>query len=295
MRQVTGFLWNWRVLHEHDGDSLPASKLPLVHNAVIAACDALDGVKDGIIGDPRRCKFDPATLVCKGGDGADCLTEPQVAEVKSIYDGAHNPRTGKRIYSGWERGSEFLDNSPIGSWAGYFVGKDEPARLEFWRSWVFHDPAWDLRSFDFDKDLAFADHALPQIDSMDSNLTQFKQRHGRLLMYCGWADPVVPPEEGIGYYESVERATPGTPDFFRLFMVPGMGHCGGGPGPNTFDPLGTLDRWVSDGTPPDKIIASHLTDGKVDRTRPLCPWPQVARFKGSGNSDDAAQYVCKEE
>ena len=295
IRQVAGFLWNWRILHEHGGDSLPASKLPLVHNAVIAACDALDGVKDGIISDPRRCKFDPATLVCKGADGADCLTESQVAEVKSIYDGAHNPRTGERIYSGWERGSEFLDNSPIGSWAGYFVGKDEPARLEVWRSWVFHDPAWDLRSFDFDKDLAFADHVLPQIDSMDSDLTRFKQRHGKLLMYCGWADPVVPPEEGIGYYESVERATPGTPDFFRLFMVPGMGHCGGGPGPNTFDPLRTLDRWVSDGTPPDKIIASHLTDGKVDRTRPLCPWPQVARFKGSGNSDDAAQFVCKEE
>jgi len=295
IRQVTAFLWNWRVLHEHEGDTLPATKLPLLHNAVMAACDALDGIKDGIISDPRRCQYDPATLACKGADAADCLTESQVAMVRKIYNGARNRRTGKLIYSGWVRGSEFLDASPIGSWSGYFVGKDEPARLEFWRSWVFHDPAWDPRSFDFDQDLSFADRALPQIDSMDANLTPFKRRQGKLLMYYGWADPVVPPEEGIRYYESVERTTPGARDFARLFMVPGMGHCGGGPGPVAFDLLGTLDRWVSEGTAPDRIIASHSTDGKVDRTRPLCAWPQVAKWKGSGSTDDAARFECKGE
>ncbi|HKV79020.1 MAG TPA: tannase/feruloyl esterase family alpha/beta hydrolase [Candidatus Sulfotelmatobacter sp.] len=295
IRQVTAFLWNWRVLHEREGETLPSSKLPLLHNAVMAACDALDGVKDGIITDPRRCKFDPASLACKGADAADCLTESQVAQVRKIYDGARNPRTGEQIYSGWERGSEFLDGSTIGSWAGYFVGKDEPARLEFWRSWVFHDPSWDPRSFDFNQDVKFADQALPQIDSMDANLTPFNQRHGRLLMYYGWADPVVPPEEGIRYYESVERTTPGARDFARLFMVPGMGHCGGGPGPDAFDALGTLDHWVSEGEAPDKIVASHSSDGKIDRTRLLCPWPQAAKWKGSGSTDDAASFVCRAE
>jgi feruloyl esterase len=173
------------------------------------------------------------------------------------------------------------------------VGKEEPARLEFWRSWVFHDEAWDPRSFDFDKDLAFADWALPQIDSVDANLAPFKQRHAKLLMYFGWADPVVPPEEGIRYYESVQRTTPGARDFLRLFMVPGMGHCGGGAGPDTFDALGTLDHWVSGGTAPETIVASHSTEGKVDRTRPLCAWPLVARWKGSGSTDDAAAFACK--
>lgn len=293
IRQVTAFLWNWRVLREHEGEALPSTKLPLLHNAVMAECDALDGVKDGIISDPRRCKFDPASLTCKGADNADCLTESQVAQVRKIYDGVRNPRTGEQMYSGWERGSEFLDSSPIGSWAGYFVGKDEPARLEFWRSWVFHDPAWDARSFDFDRDVKFADRALPQIDSMDANLSPFMQRQGKLLMYYGWADPVVPPEEGIHYYESVEQRTAGAREFARLFMVPGMGHCGGGPGPDTFDTLGTLDRWVSGGTPPDKIVVSHLTGGKVDRTRLLCAWPQVAKWNGSGTTDDAASFKCQ--
>lgn len=295
IRQVTGFLWNWRVLDQDERDALPARKLQLLHAGAVAACDTLDGVKDGIISDPRRCKFDPRSLACKGADADDCLTEVQLAEVRKIYDGAHNPRTGQQIYSGWERGSEFLDNSPIGNWAGYFVGKQEPARLEFWRSWVFHDPAWDPHSFDFDKDLSFADNALPQIDSMDANLMPFKRRQGKLLMYHGWADPVVPPEEGIRYYESVQRTTPGTRDFFLLFMVPGMGHCGGGPGTDRFDVLGALDRWVTQGTAPNSIVASHASDGKVDRTRPLCPWPQVAKWKGSGSTDDASQFVCRAE
>jgi feruloyl esterase len=293
IRQVAAFLWNWRVLHEHEGESLPAAKLPMLHDAVMAACDALDGIKDGIISNPRLCKFDPSSLACKGADAADCLSQSQVAQVRKIYDGARNPRTGEQIYSGWERGSEFLDGSPVGSWAGYFVGKDEPARLEFWRSWVFHDPEWDPRSFDFDRDLKFADQALPQVDSMDANLTAFRRLQGKLLMYYGWADPVVPAEEGIRYYENIERTVPDTGDFARLFMLPGVGHCGGGPGPDTFDVLGTLDRWVSERAAPDNIVVSHSTDGKVDRTRLLCPWPQVAKWKGSGSTDDAGSFTCR--
>jgi feruloyl esterase len=128
---------------------------------------------------------------------------------------------------------------------------------------------------------------------MDANLTAFRRLQGKLLMYYGWADPVVPAEEGIRYYENIERTVPDTGDFARLFMLPGVGHCGGGPGPDTFDVLGTLDRWVSERAAPDNIVVSHSTDGKVDRTRLLCPWPQVAKWKGSGSTDDAGSFTCR--
>lgn len=285
IRLNVGFLWNWRVLHRDGAEPLPASKLSMIHTAVVAACDALDGIKDGLISEPRRCTFDPGALLCKGADQATCLTESQVSAVRRIYDGARNARTGARIFAGWERGSET-------GWGAYFVGHTEPARIEFWRYWVFSDPNWDPDSFDFDKDVAYADAQLGAISANDSNLTAFREHRGKLVMYQGWADPVVPPEDVIRYYESVGRTMGAVADFYRLFMVPGMSHCAGGAGPDSFDALGALDQWVTQGIAPDRIIASHSTNGKVDRTRPLCPWPQVARWKGSGSTDDAAQFVC---
>jgi feruloyl esterase len=163
---------------------------------------------------------------------------------------------------------------------------------------VFHDPGWDPRTFDFDRDVAYTDAKLAMLVANDAKLAPFRDRKGKLLLYHGWADPVAPPEDGIRYYESVQRASGGaekTAEFARLFLAPGMGHCGGGPGPNTFDSLGVLDRWVTSGTAPDRIVASHSIDGKVDRTRPLCPYPQVARWDGSGNIDDAASFSCGPE
>jgi feruloyl esterase len=160
---------------------------------------------------------------------------------------------------------------------------------------VFNDPNWDLRSFDFDRDLAYADSKMAAVNSNDPNLAAFKSRKGKLVMYHGWADPVVPPQDGVRYYESVERAMGGpdkTKEFFRLFMVPGMAHCSGGPGPNTFDAVGALDQWITKGAAPEKIIASHASNGTVDRTRPLCPYPQVARWKGTGSTDEAANFAC---
>ncbi|MBV9038591.1 MAG: tannase/feruloyl esterase family alpha/beta hydrolase [Acidobacteriaceae bacterium] len=289
-----GFLWSWRVLHRNAESALPALKLPLLYNTVMAACDALDGVKDGVINDPRRCHFDPAALLCKGGDSTSCLTEPQVTAVREIYSGAYNPRTGERLFPGWVRGSEALPDG-IGSWAAYFVEKPEPTRLDFWRYWVFHDPNWSPFSFDFDHDVVYVDTKLTAMTALDPNLSKLKQAGGKLLLYQGWADPVVPPEDTIGYFENVQRAMGGdaqTSSFVRLFLVPGMGHCMGGPGPNTFDGLRVLDRWVGEGIAPDQMIASHWTNGVVDRTRPLCPYPQVARWKGSGSTDDAASFTC---
>ncbi|HWY47848.1 MAG TPA: tannase/feruloyl esterase family alpha/beta hydrolase [Bryobacteraceae bacterium] len=285
---IAGFLWSWEAIHKDTPRPLPASKLPMIAKAVLAACDATDGLADGIIDDPRRCKFDPGTLLCKGDDGDNCLTAPQVESVKKVYDGAKNPRTGERIFAGWAHGTE-------ASWAPYFIDPAEARRNEFWRLWVFNDPNWDWRTFDFDRDLTYADAKMSVVNSIDPDLKPFKIRNGKLVMYHGWADSDVPPEDGVRYYEAVERAMGGpgqTTDFFRLFMVPGMGHCGGGAGPNTFDAVGALDQWVEHGTAPEKIVAAHIVNGMTDRTRPLCPYPQIAKWKGAGSIDEAATFVC---
>ena len=287
VRLNIGFMWSWLATHADASAPLPPSKLALINKAAIAACDADDGVKDGIIGEPLSCKFDPAVLQCNGVDRADCLTTSQVAAVRKIYDGAKNPRTGGRLYSGWVRGSE-------AGWSSYFVGQREPARLDFWRYWVFNDPNWDFHSFDFDRDAAYADTHMEFLTANDPDLSRFSELGGKLLIYQGWADPVVPPEDTIRYYESVVHAMGAdrASNAARLFLVPGMGHCSGGPGPSTFDGLAALDAWVVQGTAPSKIIATHATGGTVDRSRPLCPYPQVARWKGSGSTDEASNFEC---
>jgi feruloyl esterase len=270
------------------GAAFKPEDITLVHEAVLAACDAQDGIKDGIISDPLHCTFKPAALLCKGAESDACLTAPQVAAVQKVYDGAKNPRTGEQLFAGWVRGSEL-------GWAAYFVGHSEPARVDFWRYWVFGDPAWDPRTFDFDKDAAFADAAMASAAATNPDLKAFRAHGGKLLMYSGWADPVVPPADVVASYEALQKASGGTTsaqNFARLFMVPGMGHCQGGVGPATFDPISALDSWVTKKAAPEKIVASHSTNGKVDRTRPLCSYPQIAHWKGTGSSDDANQFVC---
>jgi feruloyl esterase len=297
IRLNAAFLWSWLAANPKGDKPLPASKLPMLNRAVVDACDALDGVKDGLISDPRRCRFDPAGLQCKGVDDASCLTPSEVTAVRSIYEGAKNPRTGERVFAGWARGSEALGGRG-GGWSAYFVGQREPARSDFWRLWVLDQPNWDPRAFTFDRELAEADRKIGFVDAIDPDLSAFQKNRGKLLMYHGWADPVVPPEDGIRYYEGVAKALGGADkvlSFFRLFMVPGMGHCNGGPGPNTFDALGALDQWVTNDAAPERIVASHSSNGSVDRTRPLCPYPQVAKWSGSGSIDDAAQFTCVAE
>ena len=196
-----GFVWSWFASNQSVEAQLPASKLPMIHRAVIDECDPLDGLKEGLISDPRRCKFDPAALLCRNGDQAACLTRPQVEAVRKIYSGAHNPRTGQRIFPGWVHGSET-------GWGAYFVGKPEPARLDFWRYWIFGDPAWDPGSFDFDRDVEFAESTLPQVNANNPDLAPFHKRGGKLIMYHGWADPVAPPEDSIRYCQAVARNRP---------------------------------------------------------------------------------------
>src|SRR5439155_24033135 len=300
IRQTFGFLHSWIVTHSRDGAPIiPADKLSLLTKASVEACDGTDGVKDGVIDDPRRCTFDPGKLLCRGPNGgnedASCLTGAQVDAARKMYEGAKSPRTGEQIYAGWARGSEGFGDSAIQSWRQYVMDPQEPMRVAFFRYFLFHDPNWDYRSIDWDRDLAYAEQKLPFMAAVDRDLSPFKKRGGRLLMYTGWADPVVPPQDTVAYYEAVARAMGGLEkarDFYRFFLAPGMGHCSGGPGPNQFDMLSALEQWVEKGVAPDRIVATHSTNGKIDRTRPLCMYPQVARWKGSGSTDDAVNFAC---
>jgi feruloyl esterase len=299
IRQTFAFLYSWVATHTADGKPIvPLNKLQLLTKSVVEACDSLDGLKDGVIDDPRRCHFDPAKLACKNGDEATCLTAPQVEAVRKMYDGLKNPRTGEQIFTGWPRGSEGFGDSAIQSWRQYVMDPAEPMRVGFFRYFLFHDPNWDYRTVDYDRDLAYAEQKLPFMASVEKDLAPFKKHGGKLVMYTGWADPVVPPQDTVAYYDAVVKANGGldkTREFYRFFLAPGMGHCGGGPGPNQFDALGALEQWVEKGVAPEKITAAHSTNGKIDRTRPLCMYPQVARYKGTGGSDDAANFTCVTE
>lgn len=297
IRQTFGFAHAWAATHRADGSAiLDQAALSLVTRSVVAACDGGDGLKDGLVEDPRKCTFDPAAIVCKDTAAAgSCLTPEQAEAVKTVYDGPKNPRTGEPIFTGFPRGSEGFGDAAIQSWRQYITSPREPARIGVFRHFLFHDENWKVSSLDYDRDLAYAEERIAHLAAVDRDLTPFKKRGGKLIMYAGWMDPVVPPQDNVAYYEAVAKTMGGydrTRDFFRLFVAPGMGHCAGGPGPNTFDALTALENWVEKGVAPDTLLATHSTAGKVDRTRPLCPYPQVARYKGSGSIDEAASFSC---
>ena len=297
IRQAFGFMWSWTATHTLDGKPLLTQpKLALVTRAVVEACDGIDGLKDGLVADPRACTFDPVKLACKAGaDEASCLTPAQVDAVAKVYDGARNPRTGEQIYTGWPRGSESFGEPASQSWRQYLLEPGEPSRIGLFRYFLFHDPSWDVRTLDYDRDLAYAEERLAHLPAVSRDLSGFKRQGGKLLVYAGWMDPVVPPQDTTAYYDAVSKVMGGydkTRDFFRLFMAPGMGHCAGGPGPNQFDALTALEQWVEKGVAPETLLASHGNNGKVDRTRPLCAYPQVARYKGTGSIDEAANFSC---
>jgi len=270
---------------------IPKSKFAMIHKAVVDACDALDGVKDGLINDPTQCHFQPSTLLCKGADAPNCLTAPQVETMTKIMSPVMNSRTGKEIYPTYAPGAEL-------GW-GVLLGGTEPFiyALDQYRYVVFKDPNWDWRTMNLDSDPALADKVDDNtINAVDPNLSEFVAHGGKLLMYHGWADPNVASLASVEYYNNVVEVMGGaekTSSFIRLFMMPGMGHCEGGEGPDTFDKMAVIENWYEQGKAPERIVASHLTNGVVDRTRPLCPYPQLASYKGNGSINDAANFVCK--
>jgi feruloyl esterase len=276
--------------HKTEESYLPQSKFGLVHDAVLEACDAKDGVKDRVIENPRQCKFDPKVLQCAGsaGDSAMCLTAAQVDTTRMMYQPLVNSSSKKKIFPGLEPGSEMGWNT-FGGPQPFGIG------TQMYQFMVFNDPKWDYKSLNFDADMAKVDKIEGgNINAMDPNLKGFVARGGKLIQYHGWADPQITPGSSVDYYQSVlDTMGNKVKDNYRLFMVPGMGHCGGGDGPASFDMLAALEQWVEKGKAPDSIPAAHLTNGQPDRSRILCPYPQVATYKGSGDTNDAANFSCK--
>ena len=303
---AAGHLWAALATLKDPESYIPASKLPLLTSAVTAACDALDGIVDGVLDDPRVCKFDPAALACKAGqDPGACFTDKQVKAVKDLWAGPRNS-SGELIYPGYMPGGE----AGRGSWDNYVTGTGPLTGRHFqladgfFKNVVFGNPNWDFRTFSYDTDFPVALAKVGRLlDAVDPDLRPLQQRGAKLIVYHGWADASIPPLNSVNYFESVvslvggsqgrDAALEKTKEFFRLFMVPGMQHCAGGAGPDTFDMLTSLENWVEKGVAPERVVASHLTGGKVDRTRPLCPYPQVAVYTGSGSTDEAVNFVCR--
>jgi feruloyl esterase len=279
-----------KALELNEAARLSAAQTELLHRAVVNACDARDGIKDGLITDPAGCRFDPAVLQCHGESESTCLTAAQLDTVGLIYSAIVNTET-KRQIAGLAYGSE-LGWTPTG-----WTASARATGVDQFRFLVFHDPSWSVQRFDGDRDVALAEATDGgTINALDPDLKAFIDRGGKLIQYHGWADPQISPFNSTQYYERVSAAIGSRvnlPDSYRLFMAPGMGHCGGGDGPNAFDMVAALEQWVEHGGAPDRIVASHVDSGRVDRTRPLCPFPQAAVYTGSGSIDEAGSFVCK--
>jgi feruloyl esterase len=266
---------------------VPAAKLNMLNKAVLASCDANDKVKDGLLNEPRSCKFDPATLLCKAGDSESCLTAPQVEAVKRMYAPAKT-KSGQIVFPGKEYGSETGWNAISGGQA--------PQGVSLGSFLVAYDDAnWDWKTFDLDRDLKAVDEKVGNIvNAINPDLSAFKARGGKLILYHGWNDTAISPGNTINYYNSVLSKMGAKQDnWVRLFMIPGMGHCQGGPGPSQVNYMGALERWRESGVAPDQLQAYHVTNNRVDMARPLCPYPQVAQYKGVGSTNDAANFLCK--
>jgi feruloyl esterase len=283
-------VWIAQQLHKDEASFIPATKFPAIHDAVLQACDAKDGVTDRVIENPRACTFDPKVLECKDGDSASCLTPVQVESARVMYQPVKNGKTGKVIFPGLEYGSE-LGWTTFGSAQPFAIG------TQMYQFMVFRDPNWDYKTLNFDADMARVEAVEKgNINAMDPDLGKFFARGGRLIQYHGWADQQIPSGTSVDYYQSVIGKMGGAGKVagnYRLFMVPGMGHCGGGDGPASFDMVAALEQWVEQGKAPASIPAAHVTNGQPDRTRILCPYPQVATFNGSGDPNAANSFSCK--
>ena len=294
---IANSVWIAQAMSE-PGAYIPQSKLPAIEGAALQSCDLNDGVKDGVIDSPDRCQFKPATLLCRDADSDTCLTQPQVTALEKILGGIRGAKGS--LFPGYVVGGltggggwgDWITGSAPGKSLAYAYGSN------FFANMVYEDRAWDYHTFQPDRDTKKADDKLARtLNATDPDLSKFQGRGGRLILYHGWSDAAISPLNAIAYYKTIHKPEP----FVRLFMVPGMQHCGGGPGPNDFgqgaagakgdpehDINAALERWVEEGIAPSQIIAKRQS-----RTRPLCPYPQIATYKGTGSTDDAANFVCK--
>jgi Tannase and feruloyl esterase len=311
---LTSAVWDAQATTSDEASYIPSSKLPAIARAVNEACDAQDGVEDGILNDPRKCRFDPAAMLCKTGDADGCLTGPQVTALKKLYEGAHDSHGGA-IFPGLLPGAE---DGP-GGWSLWITGSAPGKSLlfafggGFYGNMIYDQADWSYQGADLGEAVKTADAKMAKtLNATEANLGAFKARAGKLILYHGWDDPAISAQNSIDYYHGVVSAMgrENVDAFARLYMAPGMQHCGGGPGPDFFGQEGpspmekdarhsvqlAVEQWVEKGVAPSAIIATKYEErgatGDVKMTRPLCAYPQVAKYKGSGDSNDAANFVC---
>jgi len=289
MRLYAARVWLNTYVNRTPSAVIPPGKYPMIHNAVLAKCDALDGVKDGVIEDPSKCSFDFAALTCKGEEGADCLTKDQVETASAITRPIRDPKSGAVLHPG-----RYYPGSELG-WGGVNGPAPSGESHEGMRKIVF-SPDWDYRTIKVPDDVeraVKADNGL--LYGGDPDLSRFFKRGGKLLMYHGWADPLVSPDTSLIKFKQISSkvGSASAAKSLALFMVPGMGHCQGGPGTDVFDKTAVIDAWVESGKKPQSIEASHMTNGVVDRTRPLCAYPTTAHYIGTGSTDDAKNFRCR--
>jgi Tannase and feruloyl esterase len=304
-----------QALTSEPANFIPPAKISLIASAVREQCDKLDGVSDGILNDPRQCRFDPTNLQCKGADSENCLTGQQVSALKVIYAGLRNS-SGRGIFPGYLPGAE---EGP-GGW-GIWITGPVPTRsliaffgLGYFSNMVYEKPDWNYKTFNVDSGLKDAkEKTAAVLDATNPDLKPFAARRGKLILYHGWNDPAIPALSTINYLQSVQAkmGQRSTSSFLRLYMVPGMQHCWGGPGPDDFGQVGTwrltdpqhsirvaLEQWVENSEAPSQIVATKFAGdpdspaAQPTMTRPLCPFPEVAKYKGSGDTNDASNFVC---
>ncbi len=311
---LTSALWDAQITTSESASYIGSNKLPAIAHAVNEACDAQDGVKDGVLNDPRKCHFDPATILCKAEESDKCLTGPQVAAMKKLYEGPHDSN-GNEIFPGLLPGAE---DGP-GGWSLWITGPGPGKSLlfafggGFFADMVYDKADWNYKDADLGEGVKAADAKLAEdLNATEPNLAPFKGRGGKLIIYHGWNDPAISPLNTVDYYTNLvgTMGRDSAEAFSRLYMVPGMQHCDGGAGANYFGQDGpspmakttghsvqvAIEQWVEKGRPPAEIIATKYAgrghSGDMKMTRPLCPYPQIAKYKGSGDSNVAGNFIC---
>ena len=281
-----------------DGDTkgpvLTRANLELLGTTIIAACDARDGVADGILTDPRDCPFEPDDLQkCEGNARADCVTTKQLAAIKAIYDAPIID--GRRIFAGFPYGGEHIP----GGWEASIVGVDglsprSEFAIDFYQNFVFSDPHWDYTHYDFANWKQDVAKVSAMLDATSTDLSEFKKRDGKIIFWTGWSDHLITALGTVDYYDKLTAADPDADEYSRLYMLPGMFHCAGGPAPDRADWLEAIRAWVEDGKAPERLVSLQLDESRrMSRTRPICPYPQIASYRGKGDPDDEASFACK--
>jgi Tannase and feruloyl esterase len=280
---------------------IASNKLPTLANAVYKKCDGNDGLEDSLIDDPRRCGFDPASDLPKcpaGTDNADCFTVAQLESLKKVYGGVRNS-AGKLLFPGQPPSAEVLAQGRNG-WDGFITGASSRSLTlaQSYLQFAIFDPppgpTWDYKMFDFDTDPPKLAGYAALGNATNPDLSKLSQRGGKIIHYHGWADPMLTAFMSVDYYDSVlaKMGEKAVKDFYRFYLIPGMFHCRGGVGCDTVDWLTAMVDWVEKGKAAEDLLGAHVESGVTKRTRPLCPYPQVARYKGKGSIEIAENFIC---